>query len=383
MVVAAATTVAALGVSPGSAAAAHGPTAVSTVAGGQLASVTCTQLKATAQKLTTGKAACTEPLETAPSSDQARSWRQAVESEAGPAVDCAVGEVKLNRWESCRLEFWRYEVIQVPSGEILGTGTIASSTTTSLVRDSRTWQHRVRLGLLDATGVVRVLTTASVSLDCTTGGSIACRSTGGGSQWLTYPTRNVDFDFDVTSAGTAVYFHNPTPVVRLTNPAATEQAPPKRLDRAAQVRCDSVQGIGLGRRGGCVHPDYTPTYTLDTKDWRVDEVAWHIKWAQDNLKTAWGVQDSGPPLRRLTDSDLIDDNREAACPRSRPRPPGQTCDEYPFASTYQGAAQNSDFSWHWVAAADNSREGGFGYRSTFYRTQRILDLDPFWVKILT
>jgi hypothetical protein len=349
--------------------------------GGKATNSTCEQAKAEAMSLGPGKVACVERMDEAPSSADARKWRQKVAAVGPTAVDCAVGEVTLNRFESCRLDFWRYEVVERPTGRILGTGTIAAGTTTELVRNSRTWQHHVRLGLLDATGVVIALTQATVTLDCS--GTPGCVPVGGGTQWLNYPTQNQDFDFQVTSPGTAVSFHNPTPVVQLTNLAATEQAPPRRLDQAAQVRCDSTLGIGLGSRGGCVHPDYTPTYTLSTKDWRVDDVAWHIEWAQNNLQTAWGKKGSGPPLRRLTDRERIDDNRDAACPRSRPRPPsGDTCDEYPFASTYQGAALNPDFSWHWVEAGDNSREGGFGYRSKFYREQRILDFDAFWVHIV-
>lgn len=51
------------------------------------------------------------------------------------------------------------------------------------------------------------------------------------------------------------------------------------------------------------------------------------------------AQDSGLPnvLTRVTDPNISDANRATACPSSYPRPDGFSCDEYPFASTYQGA----------------------------------------------
>ncbi|WP_455712281.1 NucA/NucB deoxyribonuclease domain-containing protein [Streptomyces luteogriseus] len=42
-------------------------------------------------------------------------------------------------------------------------------------------------------------------------------------------------------------------------------------------------------------------------------------------------------LTRLTDRRKIKENRDKACPTSLVRPPDKSCDEYPFASTRQGA----------------------------------------------
>ncbi|WP_221354336.1 NucA/NucB deoxyribonuclease domain-containing protein [Streptomyces beigongshangae] len=42
-------------------------------------------------------------------------------------------------------------------------------------------------------------------------------------------------------------------------------------------------------------------------------------------------------LTRLTDKAKIRQNRNTACPSSLERPAGKQCDEYPFASTWQGA----------------------------------------------
>ncbi|GLY28126.1 hypothetical protein Kisp02_14910 [Kineosporia sp. NBRC 101731] len=55
------------------------------------------------------------------------------------------------------------------------------------------------------------------------------------------------------------------------------------------------------------------------------------------------------PLTRMTNSPAMKTNRDEACPSS-PReaaPEGFQCDDYPFASTSQGAANVPDTEWGW------------------------------------
>ncbi|MFE2530725.1 hypothetical protein [Streptomyces sp. NPDC059371] len=66
------------------------------------------------------------------------------------------------------------------------------------------------------------------------------------------------------------------------------------------------------------------------------ELAEHIEYAQtiNNLPGRHGTERY---LTRLTDRGEIRGNRDTPCPSSLPRPAGKQCDEYPFASTWQGA----------------------------------------------
>lgn len=59
---------------------------------------------------------------------------------------------------------------------------------------------------------------------------------------------------------------------------------------------------------------------------------------------------------------------------------GQQCDEYPFASTYQGASNGpSSYSAKPITASDNMSGGG---QLVFYNFDRILDqYDYFYVAI--
>jgi hypothetical protein len=68
-----------------------------------------------------------------------------------------------------------------------------------------------------------------------------------------------------------------------------------------------------------------------------------INWAQRNLQTQWGLERDRPgvarPLTRLMNPTVRDTNRNTVCDRTtfRNRGGGDSCDEFPFATTYQSA----------------------------------------------
>jgi hypothetical protein len=145
------------------------------------------------------------------------------------------------------------------------------------------------------------------------------------------------------------------------------------------VRCDSIVRAAAA---GCVDQAFTPTLTYNsvTKP-RVGPVAQHIYDAQNGgLVTAWGVPSSvrsnGAVLTRDMNPADIKANRAAACGGVR-APRGDSCDEYPLATTHQGAAFNSDYSTAIVPVSANRSQGGL--TRAFYRSNRVLDPDPFYV----
>lgn len=162
------------------------------------------------------------------------------------------------------------------------------------------------------------------------------------------------------------------------------------------MRCD--QG-GRGVTGsGCVYPAYVPTLVYSRSG--NGQLGQHIADAQaSGLPGAFG----GTPLNRLNTSlDDSNDNRDAACPASFPRPTGLDCDEYPFASSKQGAASSGGtggrtFSYCQIAALPQNVSGANGYSacmidrtanrsgggqlSAFYRSQRVLWDDAFYVDV--
>jgi hypothetical protein len=71
----------------------------------------------------------------------------------------------------------------------------------------------------------------------------------------------------------------------------------------------------------------------------------------------------------------------------QPPHPGQDCDEYPFASTYEGAYTSTNQGqdrWHGSArlihSDDNQRAGQLYLDTDFYRVHRTLDRDAYFVR---
>ncbi|WP_166682984.1 NucA/NucB deoxyribonuclease domain-containing protein [Streptomyces aquilus] len=142
------------------------------------------------------------------------------------------------------------------------------------------------------------------------------------------------------------------------------------------VRCDNATP-GTSKPG-CVM-SYIPEMVY-AKNGEFPELARHIEYAQDT-KNLPGKHGTRRYLTRLTNADKRRDNRNKACPQSLERPPGKSCDEYPFASTWQGASTGSgDFSRRMINATQN--EDGGRALSRFYLYNRIIEKDKFlvWIK---
>jgi hypothetical protein len=153
------------------------------------------------------------------------------------------------------------------------------------------------------------------------------------------------------------------------------------------VRCDNA--LPGPSRPGCVFPLQTPTLSYHFGS--EGELAEHISRAQR----------SGLPgtLTRVTDSVRIAKNRATAC-RASYRSPGKDCDEYPFASTYEGAASGGGprtFAGCGISAVPQGATGSKGFSVCminrgqnqtggsqllfFYNNNRVLDKDPFRVSV--
>lgn len=177
------------------------------------------------------------------------------------------------------------------------------------------------------------------------------------------------------------------------------------------IRCDSAnyfQSFGVRYPKACVNYDVVPRLTYRISDARVRGVARHIRTAQNEPTKTYPIEfdpkvipgkftgtrdDRG--LRRVPDngveSKANEDIKKTACERKAPYegwrglPPFNTkthdCDEYPFASTAEGAA-----SWDWafsVRAVPYSENRAAGALLTwYYFSDRILyGQDEFWVQI--
>ncbi|WP_405087767.1 DNRLRE domain-containing protein [Microbispora sp. NBC_01389] len=179
-------------------------------------------------------------------------------------------------------------------------------------------------------------------------------------------------------------------------------SPYQHFDINRLLRCDSSPNISV-YRGGCVVNRANPTYRLSKSDDKVTETAHHIDDAlfrpqltdpYSATKDISGLYSERKPLFRIAGS-LIASNRDKAVGTCREIDPDYTfpesCDEYPFASTRQGAASaGNNYSARLISHSDNCASGSrLGW---FYQQNRIIpDVPglngtragtPFYVKIV-
>ncbi|ASF07514.1 hypothetical protein NBRGN_044_00060 [Nocardia brasiliensis NBRC 14402] len=132
--------------------------------------------------------------------------------------------------------------------------------------------------------------------------------------------------------------------MRFNFPGATEESPGslELRNNSPEIRCDNDSGrpgisAGLPSQG-CIYPDRAPVMDF-ASDPELISIADHVRKAQQSgLPGAPRLYSNGP-LSRMTDLDQRERNGNRACPSNRYSTPGFSCDEYPFRSTYQGAAQ--------------------------------------------
>jgi hypothetical protein len=158
-------------------------------------------------------------------------------------------------------------------------------------------------------------------------------------------------------------------------------APPagEPIGATETIRCDSERIFHP--TSGCVYVNFTENmFVVSTSDPKVTEAARFMARAQLVIPTHPGWFDVGPALIRTTDKKRRRRNTRVACKHVHPGP-GQSCDEYPFASTNQGASlvPPEDFDAKAVNEKQNSQVGSD--LSSFYLHNRIADHDSFYVNI--
>lgn len=126
--------------------------------------------------------------------------------------------------------------------------------------------------------------------------------------------------------------------------------------------------IGLSSQFSKTQAESLPLYTISYK--QTPTIASHVSQAIQSGRP-WKLTYIG------SKNPLNDQNRKKACKGlPSPRPAGKQCDEYPFASTYQGGTGASAVL---VPEQENSIQGG--QLSSFYQSKNLKDGDQFLVGV--
>lgn len=156
------------------------------------------------------------------------------------------------------------------------------------------------------------------------------------------------------------------------------------------VRFDYA-GPVAGKHKGTVFTGARVELVMSRKDPKVKESALHIydalKHPERTFPSFAGKTIPGEkePLHRLVDPTKQDENRDKSTKECRAvwgdySGTGLECDEYPFASTKEGSTKGDNrYSVRLISGTDNG-EGGKRILA-MYTTNRVLDGDPFYVKI--
>lgn len=300
----------------------------------------------------------------------------------------------------CVIETRTISTYTVPSSGprvLIGTAKFQLVSWNVLSPSSRTWESGIDISKTDATGVwtgpvgdvsaepncFAVSGTCEPEFSSPTFTSLATDLQG------TWHTTSTSSGTDVTVTGFDLTFRSAPDSVSWANISSSQPA---------SVRCDSLS-YPRGGAPGCINSDATPWMTgyYYTSSDTHGQAAGHIKSAQQALPDHWGLRQlagydsqgritfslQGTPLERIGGHpELTQQNRNAACAGFVPVDSDDSCDEFPFASTYQGAAFIGDPTRRSVAHVprDENSLGG-AILQQFYSKNRVIDGDKFYVTV--
>ncbi|MEU4882810.1 hypothetical protein AB0G19_20430 [Streptomyces althioticus] len=306
-----------------------------------------------------------------------------------------------NRSHACSIDTLSVDVIDTRTGELVGQIYYQTNELVYTADDLPTWGHQVTIRMYGGWGLISGTTVE---------GAATCPGP------CTLSEADVDFPAQSVSVGSAPWGEAlPTSTATaagaigeakstmywvFNNPSWTQGTDLIGSQVVVPVRCDNdTKGVSTP---GCVFKDYAPVNVVSLSG-LYPNYARHIQDAQASGLP--GAYPDGQPLTRQTNDTTITSNRRTACPQASsggyPRPTGYSCDEYPFASTHQGAASNPllgrTFDWcqistltsrtgpGWSAcmipATENTAAGRDDLR-IFYNENRVLENDAFYVWIV-
>ncbi|HEY1664872.1 MAG TPA: NucA/NucB deoxyribonuclease domain-containing protein [Trebonia sp.] len=327
------------------------------------------------------------------------SARPAIKS--GPAVELPPvcpkkpdGELYANRFAMC--QYWTGE--QTIIIDVTDNGVVVQSTRlevnytlemfAEMAAASREWLVGVIFTPTELTGGVpgEVTVSAVAGLTCSLTSCTVKGGPGNGDLGAVEQDVPLEAEYQVsnTSSSAVLDLNNALPLGLQVSGGGAECVSNCGVQRvfsfadgsAPVIRCDS-QGRSPAPLAACVVWVAKGTWVVTNADYpSMDLVVKHMAIATGRLAGYNGLPGLPGRTTALTyaglNSATATANNRDAC-EDAPRPPGtpaayNTCDEYPFASTFQGAASGGPYSVCWVPRlANNSQGGAFGAFLALYR----------------
>ncbi|MFF2937941.1 NucA/NucB deoxyribonuclease domain-containing protein [Streptomyces mirabilis] len=296
---------------------------------------------------------------------------------ASPAANasCTVNRITVNRFSECEWVTVHLDVVKVINGRpvIEGTADFSVKHQMTLKTNSANWSEKFTISKAATTGQGNGV---AVKFSATSGGGT--RATVHFQQGHTLDSA-ASGSVDYKTAAIAPKKINPKAKTTYGYTFTKAGYSPGSVSYASAVyRCDNYYGSTRASRAGCAIPE-APTGVSMVGLARIDEGIRNLRSRGGH----YGDPNGGKPLHWMINKTQEGRNRAAVCPRTAPadmRRAGRTsCDEYPFASTYEGgtALPAAQREITWVKVNENKAQGG---RITAWRGQmHVMDHDPFYV----
>lgn len=324
-----------------------------------------------------------------------------------PATCAVTGPVQMRyqRFGSCLKTSVTGTLVNAQGG-VVGTGTISMVHSVTLNATSSRIDEETTLTLSNVTGQVTQVA-VSVTASCTSRCTAAKPNPWTGVKLLTRgQSASGTVSYTSTLAKGTVDNTRLKYNAFIAVPNAIPLQPNAAWDGVTDIRCDNA----VGNFSGCVYPGARPDFEVSLSLYGAAAVTYY--WAQTYLPDSWG---DGTPLRRLADDSLANANRRSTCedgtfvPLPEEIVPTDSCDEYPFAKTYEGGTPGGlcadiaplfeEGQWQIYEANPNKpvtgtekcvrghvplgeNEGAGGELGRFTQAQRVLDLDPYSVTLV-
>nr|WP_221381972.1 hypothetical protein [Actinoplanes polyasparticus] len=342
------------------------------------------------------------------SNDTATAWTTA-KAAAGDALTCSVtgsNQMRYQRFESC-LKITVSGTLVNSNGTPIGTATLNFVNSVTLNATSTAFDQQITATVSNTTGSVSQVA-VSLTASCTS----ACRTTKA-NPWTGTALLSRGQSATGTVSHAETLAKNTQDSFRLrynafiTVPNAIPAQPTASWDGTIDIRCDNA----VTASPGCVYPTAIPDLQLSAGTYNAAAITY--LWAQLYLPDSWGAD---TPLRRLASDSAANTNRSRTCEDGTfihlPDPPivDDSCDEFPFAKTYEGGTLGSfcadiapileDGQWQIYEANPNKpvtgnepcvrghvnlddNEAAGGELGRFTQRVRLLDLDKYTLTITT
>lgn len=252
------------------------------------------------------------------------------------------GDYTYDRLDYCLtdLQITYTEYSEAEPGEVLGTGVLTVDSSATLSATTGQWQESETVTLTSVSGEVEDLE-VGLTASCNSTCAPTTPSPWSGTELLAEgESASGAVTFQATPGAGNVSYVTTSYNLTVLQPGTTPINASSTWTNPQAVRCDTLFPYATQTSTGCVIAAVRPQITLSLATYGAAAALYGF--AEQDWIDEWGT--NGSPLQRQPNPAIQTANRTNTCGTGASRPfvindsvvPDDSCDEYPFAATYQG-----------------------------------------------